>query len=372
MSIYYLYPNSIFLKKINDTFHCQYTECDNISDIWDDLIRKGYKENKIKSFFVESINADFDVENKNKKEIIELLEEQCRKGYKKILGPGAMSNFPDRYDGFHTYNRCCRSKEDKGRSKENLKSYTKDRRAYEYWSDGNIHAANQFMGSSFFNDISADHIGPISLGFVHDPRYLQRMTNGDNSAKRDRLSFKDVEKIIETEAKTGICPISWQSKLIWEYIKENYVRNKHKISTIYRDALKQNMANYMFILKNILERCHNNGRIFLVESFLKDKFDCFNYSYKFNSNGEIISKEKRHFTKRNEKEIERYVRIAIDSIYDYNDKENRNKKEDLTRKEKEVLFCICLDVENNSDFVKSKKKITSLVEEIECRLIGNF
>ena len=48
-----------------------------------------------------------------------------------------------------------------------LKSYTKDRRAYEYWSDGNIHG-QPIYGSPFFNNISADHIGPISLGFVHD------------------------------------------------------------------------------------------------------------------------------------------------------------------------------------------------------------
>lgn len=108
-----------------------------------------------------------------------------------------MSYFPDRYDGFHTYNRCCRATQDKGRSKENLKSYTKDRRAYEYWSDGNIHAANQFMGSAFFDGTSADHIGPISLGFVHDPRYLQPMPGGDNSSKRDRLQIVGIESIID-------------------------------------------------------------------------------------------------------------------------------------------------------------------------------
>ncbi len=27
-----------------------------------------------------------------------------------MLGPGAMSNAPDRLDGFHSFNRCCRSK----------------------------------------------------------------------------------------------------------------------------------------------------------------------------------------------------------------------------------------------------------------------
>ena len=48
-----------------------------------------------------------------------------------LLSPGVMSNAPDRLDGFHSYNKCCRAKEDKGRSKENLNKYGEDRRAYE-------------------------------------------------------------------------------------------------------------------------------------------------------------------------------------------------------------------------------------------------
>ena len=56
-----------------------------------------------------------------------------------------MSNAPDRLDGFH-YNRCCRKKTDKGRSDANLASYSKDRRAFENWSDGNWITANMLMG----------------------------------------------------------------------------------------------------------------------------------------------------------------------------------------------------------------------------------
>lgn len=216
MSLYYHYPNANFLKALNQKFGTSFSDCDHISDIWDELINQGIRKNDIAAFLINKGKLNLDAQNSEKHEIIAALEHACRKGDKKYLGPGAMSNFPDRYDGFHTYNRCCRSVQDKGRSKENLKSYTKDRRAYEYWSDGNIHAANQFMGSSFFNGISADHIGPISLGFVHDPRYLQPMSTGDNSSKRDRLQIIDIESIIETEQRTGIYPMSWQSRLIWE------------------------------------------------------------------------------------------------------------------------------------------------------------
>ncbi len=257
MSLYYHYPNANFLKSLNKTFNSNFSDCDHIEDIWDELLNSGVHKVELASFFINKGGLDLDLKTSDKYEIINALELVCRKGNKKCLGPGAMSNFPDRYDGFHTYNRCCRATQDKGRSKENLKSYIKDRRAYEYWSDGNIHAANQFMGSGFFDGLSADHIGPISLGFVHDPRYLQPMTGGNNSAKRDRLQIIDIQSIIETEQRTDIYPISWYSKLIWEFIKTNYSVYPDKVPTIYRDALKQNMANFMFILLNIIDNCTN-------------------------------------------------------------------------------------------------------------------
>lgn len=372
MSIFYFYPNANFLKSLNRHFGTEYTDCDHVSDIWDDLLFKGVRKEEIARFFIKEAGLSLSIKDQNKDKILSIIEEQCRKGTKKIFGPGAMSNFPDRFDGFHTYNRCCRASEDKGRSKENLKSYTKDRRAYEYWSDGNIHAANQFMGSRFFEEMSADHIGPISLGFVHDPRYLQKMPSGDNSSKRDRLLFKDVEKIIETEKRTGVYPMSWQSKLIWEYIKGNYKRNIDKISTKYRDALKQNMINYMYILLNVLNKCPNNGKEFLIRSFLKKKFKYFNYSYQFNEKGEIISKKDRHFTERNVNETDRYVRIAIQSIYEYNEKENRNSKEDLNFGEKNLLNTACVHIEKSKDYQKAKIEIENLIEAIERRLIKSF
>ena len=76
------------------------------------------------------------------------------------------------------------------------------------------------MGSTFFEGTSADHIGPISLGFVHDPRYLQPMPGGDNSAKRDRLQYVDIAHAIEVEKRTGVGAMSWFSQLLWDYIKE--------------------------------------------------------------------------------------------------------------------------------------------------------
>lgn len=372
MSIYYHYPNANFLKALNKKFSADFSDCDHISDIWDELLNCGVHKDDIAAFLITKGNLSLDPITSNKDDIIDALEYACRKGNKKCLGPGAMSNFPDRFDGFHTYNRCCRATQDKGRSKENLKSYTKDRRAYEYWSDGNIHAANQFMGSSFFDGISADHIGPISLGFVHDPRYLQPMSSSDNSSKRDRLQVADIESIIETEQRTGVYPMSWQSKLIWEFIKKNYKKHNDKVPTIYRDALKQNMANYMFVLQTILELCPNRGEDFLISAFLKPNYKYFAYSYQFNDKGEIIGKDKRHYTDRNQHETDRYKRIAIDSVYDYAEKENRNSTQDLNPSELQNLKLICNCIESNEPDKVNKQRIVSLMESIEKRIISSL
>ncbi|HFL9475791.1 TPA: Alw26I/Eco31I/Esp3I family type II restriction endonuclease, partial [Escherichia coli] len=64
-----------------------------------------------------------------------------------------MANPPDRFDGFHSFNRCCRSIADKGRTKENLKSYVTDRRVFEYWVDGDWVAADRLMGQVRTNNI---------------------------------------------------------------------------------------------------------------------------------------------------------------------------------------------------------------------------
>ena len=370
MSLYYHYPNANFLKSLNETFNSDFTMCDHISDIWDELISQGVSSTKIASFLIKKGSLTLKATSP-KEEIIRELEYACRKGNKKCLGPGAMSNFPDRYDGFHTYNRCCRSTQDKGRSKMNLKSYTKDRRAYEYWSDGNIHAANQFMGSAYFEGTSADHIGPISLGFVHDPRYLQKMSSSDNSSKRDRLLIEDVDKIIQTYTRTGIYPMSWQSQLLWEFIKEHYHTSPEKVSTTYRDALKQNMADFMFILWTILNNCGNNGEEFLIEAFLAPHYHFFEYSYTFNELGEIVSQTPRHYTERNADELIRYNRIAINSVYDYNEKENRHITSDLTRAESLDLAKICKKI-GHSETDSIKNEIVELVETIERRLISNL
>lgn len=360
MSIFYHYPTAHLLNRLEKEFGMKFANTTHINEVWDELVKLGHKESDLAKFFLTYAGLNQTVSSTvDKKHVIAMLEDISRNSGKAILSPGAMSNFPDRFDGFHTYNLCCRSTQDTGRHPDNMKSYNRDRRAYEYWSDGNIHAANMFMNSQFFGGVSADHIGPISLGFVHDPRYLQPMGKGDNSAKRDRLTLVDIEKILRVESRTKIYPMSWYSSIVWEYIKRNYKLHPERISSTYRDMLKQSMVNFMYILGQIIHRTQN-GSEYLVDCFLKDKAEYFNYSYEFNARGDIIGQTPRHFTDRSNNEMERYFRIALDSVDDYNSKENRNMSNSLNSNEAALLNEICESINSGTDKNKVAVKIREL------------
>jgi len=132
----YVYPRASILKKINKIFDKNYLISDTeegakttIFKIIEDL----YKNEKFKN--LESIFPGISKE-KNIQKTIEFIEKKYVNRCDKKFSPGAMSNCPDRLDGFHDYCLGNRSLIDKGRSKENLQTYGRDRRAYENWADG--------------------------------------------------------------------------------------------------------------------------------------------------------------------------------------------------------------------------------------------
>ncbi len=364
MSLYYLYPNANLLKAIKKRFSLEFQDTEKITFIYNEICKK-FDKNIVFSFFKETFNTPY---ARDFAELIKNYEEKCRNGDGKLLGPGAMSNFPDRFDGFHTYNRCCRSKEDSGRSKENLKSYGKDRRAYEYWSDGNFRAANEFMYSSFFNGTSADHIGPLSLGFIHDSLILRKLAVGDNSSKRNKLLQKDVDELISIENKNNICVMSWYSKSIWEFLKQEYLKNKQNFNfLIFYNAFLKNRNNYMNLLA-YLKNHSNNGREFLIKALLEPKIDCFKWNYSFNSLGEIVSKKPRNENNANKKEVSRFYRIALESLDDYCHKENRHLKSDVTITYKKSLDDIIRRIDKK-EYTESLHLLNNLVRIIENEII---
>jgi len=365
MSLLYVYPNKYLIKAIKDMFGIEIDAVAPIDSVYDMMVEAS-NEMQVKKFFIKKFGLDSNLENGTKQDIIDICEKICRVDKSnKLMGPGAMSNFPDRFDGFHSYNRCCRSKEDKGRSAYNMKTYAKDRRAYMYWSDGNIHSANKFMKSDYFSQCSADHIGPISLGFIHDSIILRRMSIGDNSSKRDKLLVEDVRELINIEEMTGKSVINWYSAILWDYIKVNY-ENDAELDR-YRLMLKQNISNFMFILLKIKER-HLNGIEFFENYFFKPKMRDFSYNYMWDNKGNIISMEPRKANDANQKEYQRFKRIAIESIDNYFNKSNRNLKPDLSTSEMESVKIICEEIENGL-YDQSYNGMKTLIERIQYRLI---
>ena len=258
-----------------------------------------------------------------------------------MLSPGAMSNAPDRLDGFHTFNRCCRSKADKGRSKENLASYSTDRRAFENWSDGNWITVNKLMG--FINSspdmkkehcandesdghhprpCSADHIGPISLGFCHRPEF-QFLCKPCNSAKNNRMYYSDVCHLIEVE-KQGETVATWYANPIWQKCKSKVTDKESalRLSRVMRD--NRNIA--MMLLANFIDR----GEYLFLFTLLNLEYADYEYdivpgSTKINNQIVTVDFWRKASTLRYVNiQKTRKIRVAFSSLSEYAKKENRN------------------------------------------------
>ncbi|RTQ44670.1 hypothetical protein EJV47_27670, partial [Hymenobacter gummosus] len=140
MFITYVYPNANTLKAIKKAFDVEYPLFgDTILEVADDLYAQFGDAvfPKLRQIFGIPQSTENDVDA-----FTSYITANCLTR----LSPGVMSNAPDRLDGFHTYNACCRGEQDTGRHKANLATYTQDRRAYEHWSDGDFNQSNRLMG----------------------------------------------------------------------------------------------------------------------------------------------------------------------------------------------------------------------------------
>lgn len=254
---------------------------------------------------------------------------------KSKLGPGAMCNPPDRFDGYHHYNRCCRGTADPGRRRENLSTYSTDRRVFQHWCGGDWIAADRLMGqfSTVFKDhecriggcsesgTSPDHIGPVSLGFAHRPKFAL-MCGSHNSSKNNRMTLFDVE-MLRKEIEEGSEVLSWQSLHIWNKLSELVVDEETalRLSKIMRDNQR--------IAMDMLCQLRNRGCLAYLTTFLE--LDCARWDVRFLN---ISAKDgvstfdevefKPRTSKQAEKQIERRMRVAFESLEDYSKKSNRH------------------------------------------------
>lgn len=328
LSIFYIYPNKNTLKKINNiSKHTKFVSYKN--DIWQ-IIDKLYSVIGVDIY--DKLSQIFGIPatvSRNRKDFINYIIANRPKK----LSPGVMANPPDRLDGFHSYNACCRSKEDTGRHKSNLARYSQDRRAYENWADGDWNLANRLMGEfkrhpkladcpkcKKRRKMTADHIGPISLGFKHDIRF-RALCNGCNSSRNNRMSFEDVKILIENEKINGAV-VSWHSKYIWNLLKRR-VKNDNDAKRISK-LMRQNLHHALIAFSIISEKGHND---FLIR-FLQPKYSYFDYRFKdfdpLKTKYDYI--EKPLNSKNKKKNEKRYLRIAFESLGEYRKKKNRIAK----------------------------------------------
>jgi Alw26I/Eco31I/Esp3I family type II restriction endonuclease len=250
---------------------------------------------------------------------------------KKGLSPGVMSNAPDRLDGFHTYNACCRATKDSGRHFSNLSRYATDRRAYENWADGNWRGADRLMGKfQSSNEIadcpscgcstkmSADHIGPISLGFMHRMDFRPLCINC-NSKKNNRMSLSDIQSLISKE-KSGEEVISWHSKALWNRLKINIETEEQALQA--SKLLRKNMHYVMCILSTI----YDSGFQSFLESYLHPEYAAYDYKFTYFDvgTGKFTAERYPVDSLNTRKQARRYIRISFESLREYAEKDNRN------------------------------------------------
>lgn len=261
-------------------------------------------------------------------EVTSLIREEYCLAESNKFSPGAMANPPDRLDGFHTYNLCCRSKEDTGRFTEKLRSYTVDRRAFEYWSSGDWVAADLAMGSSGEGvcgncgdrgNISADHVGPISLGFAHTP-YFKPLCTKCNSAKGNRMSYQDVKDLLELE-KSGEKIVSPQLIVLWDAIK-NSIKNDEQ-ALLASKLFRINQDHYFRLLyESVSNKIPDQIMNFLPISFSEFRVEFINFN-KETLTFDEIKRTKRQDTYAKTKAI-RMVRVAFESLRKYSETDSRN------------------------------------------------
>jgi Alw26I/Eco31I/Esp3I family type II restriction endonuclease len=251
----------------------------------------------------------------------------------RLLSPGYMGNPPDRLDGFHDYcSVTCRAKQDPGRSTENMRSYMKDRRAFEYWAEGDWNLAQDLYNQAGpgacrvcgqeLERVSPDHVGPLSCGFAQIP-FFEPLCSPHNSSKQRRLSADDVQRLINYELRNDTSVMSWYSRAYWDSHKGGATTKAGSL------ALSNRLRSRQDIYLRCLEILRRSGQYVFLRSLLQP--DCALNSYTFgNLNRGTFAFDSIHVSP--EKTNQRYslarrsVRIALDSLIDYAAKPSYSRK----------------------------------------------
>ena len=336
MRIAYVYPNGHLRNRLAKAFGEEF-EFDPLEPITDIVQRAADQlgESAFSQFgellrtrdFTPPVDLD-DVDG-----WVSWLEDEYIPNCPPLLSPGAMSNAPDRFDGFHSFNLCCRGKADSGRHAANMRSYATDRRVFEYWSDGDWIVADRMTGlisarmrhepcaDGGDGPPTADHIGPLSLGFRHRPHF-RLLSNSANSSKNNRMTLEDVRDLLAAED-VGSQVTSWYARPLWDLRKGDVDTEESalRLSKILRDNQRAAMqmllevysAGHLTFLAALLGLNRANFKVefknLRVEQFVP-VFD------------EIIHSPRQ--TKYSAEQKARRLRIGFEALRAYGEKENRH------------------------------------------------
>ncbi|MGB1158808.1 MAG: Alw26I/Eco31I/Esp3I family type II restriction endonuclease [Porticoccaceae bacterium] len=336
MKIAYVYPQANLVKRFKKHLGEDF-EISTMEPIHD-VVQRAY--DLLPEKFLSSFKKLFATKDSvvpeigdNIDEIFSWLDDEYIPNEPSILSPGVMSNAPDRFDGFHSFNRCCRGKADTGRHAANLRSYTTDRRVFEFWSEGDWIAADRLMGlvkTVLRNEANADggegpptadHIGPLSLGFCHRPEF-KLLSKAANSAKNNRMSLEDVYYLIECERK-GINVASWYAKPLWD-LRKLSVNSDEKALRLSK-MLRDNQRNAMKILCSMYESEKYAFLVYLLELHFADRkveFENLRAEDFFTTFDQLV--EEPRTTKYSSEQKARRIRIGFEALRTYIEKNNRH------------------------------------------------
>jgi Alw26I/Eco31I/Esp3I family type II restriction endonuclease len=322
MSIHFDYFNKRALKILNKRFG----DFDDMPfqrtarEALDSIVQVHGKES------LKNICADFKVSFCDSTELLIL---ELRKSTS-LLSPGVLPNAPDRLDGFHSFNACCRAAEDKGRSAENMATYAIDRRAFENWADGDWRCADKLMNQfkisktkiacpscGEYRQMTADHVGPISLGFRHRMDF-KPMCLRCNSRKNNRLTYSDVQLLLEAERR-GEDVISWHSKTLWDRKKTHVKSDEDALKLV--KQMRQNMHYVLLLLSEIYQQ----GFWDFLEEYLHPEYALWDYEfYSFDVSTGAFTGRRYPVNSANTRKLQqRYLRISLEALEEYVGKGNR-------------------------------------------------
>ena len=167
--------------------------------------------------------------------------------------------------------------------------------------------------------ISADHIGPISLGFAHSPHF-NPLCGPCNSGKNNRMSHQDISELLALED-AGHTVTSWQIAPLWSSCKTAVgddmqagllskllrIQQHHYLESLYR-VVKAELPE---LLLQFLHPEFAHSRIELVG------FDPATLKFR---DTRLEPRQDGYATSRGA----RMIRIAFDALRDYGIKPHRN------------------------------------------------